>query len=241
MPSTVKEKLSHQSITIKTVGKPSAFGTSGQRIPFASEDKSYVCFISTLFGDIIVGNKIDADVEVRQSGEYVNNVVVQIYRDGKPIVQPKQVWSGGGSKGKSPEERKSIEDQVRIYVIADLWKADKLKETDPLVGKMLAWLGELPKISPVSKEAIPNDTPQPKGVVTATTEAEKQGAEVIHRTVKDLIDIVKEKNYDTSNVTAIIVRHFKKAKASELSQEQVDELYNLIEDGKLKVEKKVGK
>ncbi len=147
--------------------------------------------------------------------------------------------------GHTPEERASIENQVRAKIIAELWISKTLDRDSVLVHKLIDWLNALgeisisqAKISPVSKEAIPTTPPQPKGVVTATTGAEKQGEEVIHITVKDLVDIAKEKGYDSSNVTAIIVRHFKKAKASELNQEQIDWLYNQLKDGKLKVDKK---
>ncbi len=235
MPSTIKERLSHQSIVIKTVGKPAPFGTSGgQKLSFASDDKSYVCFIPALFGDIIVGNTIDADVEVRESGEYINNVIVQIYKDGKPIAGNKPGGYPPRPSGHTPEERASIENQVRAKIIAELWIGKAIDEKHPLVTKLTNWLGvlgELPQISPVSSRVVPEATKQPKSAVTPATGAKVTPAEVIHRTVKDLVAISNEKGYDANNVTAIIIRQFKKAKASELSQEQIDLLYNQMKDG----------
>jgi len=240
MPSTVKEKLSHQSIVVKTVGKPTAFGTSGQKLSFASEDKSYVCFISALFTELTPNNTIDADIEVRESGEFVNNVVTQIYKDGKPIAGKKMGYPPRFG-GHTPEEQTSKENQVRAKIIAELWIGKAIDGDSALVHKLVDWLNvlsESPKISPIKSGVIPEVAPQPQGAVTATTGAEKQGGEVIHRTAKDLVNIAKEKGYDSSNVTAIIVRHFNKAKASELEPEQIDWLYDQMKDGKMKVEAK---
>ena len=92
------------------------------------------------------------------------------------------------------------------------------------------------KTSPAKREVAPEATKQPTKGVTPTTEPEKQG--VVNRTVQDLIKIAQEKGYDSSNVTAIIVREFKKAKASELNQEQRNRLYGQMADGKLNVTEK---
>lgn len=118
---------------------------------------------------------------------------------------------------------------IAADVYAGLWDGAKYRDSTETAKATT---------SPVSSGVVPEATKQLKDAVTATTGAEEQGTEVIHRTVKDLVDIAKEKDYDSSNVTAIIVRQFKKAKASELSQEQIDWLYNQMKEGKLKVEKK---
>ncbi len=241
MPSTIKEKLSHQSITVKTASKPTPFGTSGQKLSFASDTKSYVCFISALFGDIIVGNTIDADVEVRESGEYINNVVTQIYKEGKPIVGKKPAGSYPPHiGGHTPEERASIENQVRAKIIAELWIGKAIDEKHPLVTKLTNWLGvlnETPQapISPVNSEIVPEVVRQAQESITMIAVAEKQVQEEAHRTVKDLIDIAKEKDIDPNQVTTVIIRQFKKAKASELEPKQVDWLYQQMADGKMKV------
>ncbi len=247
MPSTVKEKLSHQPIVIKTAGKPVSFGSSGgQKLSFVSVDKPYICFAPALFPDIIPGNTIDADVEVSVSGEYTNNIVTQIYRDGKPLVVKKATGYPPRPSGHTPEERASIENQVRAKIIAELWIGKAIDEKHSLVTMLTNWLGilgELPQAttSPVSDKAVQKATPQPKEAVTATTGAEKQGGEVTHKTVEDLIAIAKEKGIASSLITAIIIREFKKAKASELEPEQRDWLYNQMKEGKMKVEDKKGK
>ena len=118
---------------------------------------------------------------------------------------------------------------VAADVYAGLWDGAKYRDSIETIKA---------PTSPVSKEVVPEATKQPQDVVTATTGAEKQSGEVIHRTVKDLVDIAKEKGYDSSNVSAIIIREFKKAKASELTGEQIDWLYDQMKEGKLKVEGK---
>ncbi len=242
MPSTVKEKLSHQSIIVKTVGKPTPFGSSGgQKLSFASGDKSYACFFPTLFNEVTPGATLDADVEVRVSGEYTNNVVTQIYKGGQPVAIPKK--AGGyppRPSGHTPEERASIENQVRAKIIAELWIGKAIDEKHPLVTKLTNWLGvlnETPQapISPVNSEIVPEVVRQAQESITMIAVAEKQVQEEAHRTVKDLIDIAKEKDIDPNQVTTVIIRQFKKAKASELEPKQVDWLYQQMADGKMKV------
>jgi len=118
---------------------------------------------------------------------------------------------------------------VAADIYAGLWDGAKYRDSI-----------ETPKAttSPVKSQPVPNTTPPPKEAPTPATEPEKQGGEVTHKTIQDLVDIAKEKGYDSSNVTAIIVRQFHKAKASELEPEQIDWLYGQLSEGKLKVEKK---
>jgi hypothetical protein len=96
-----------KNLTITEVGQI----TSGDRkdgkgkwqsLPFKAKDGdkelSYSTFRTSLFDAIKQGATIQAEVEVKQEGDWINRRVVQIYVEGQPI------GVKGQYRGKSPEE-----------------------------------------------------------------------------------------------------------------------------------------
>lgn len=80
----------------------------------------------------------------------------------------------------SPEKRKSIENQTRAYIIADLYKAEKLEADSSQVVSLLAWLDKLdsPTSSIKAETTIPaegEDWPPLKDLGQLLTRAHKYG------------------------------------------------------------------
>ena len=107
-----------KNLTITEVGQI----TSGDRkdgkgkwqsLPFKAKDGdkelSYSTFRTSLFDAIKQGATIQAEVEVKQEGDWINRRVAQIYVEGQPI------GVKGQYRGKSPEE---IEQQARLMILA---------------------------------------------------------------------------------------------------------------------------
>jgi len=107
----------------------------------------------------------DVAYSEKESGDavYKHWKIVQCYRaDGSPVKQQKSSYRGGGNDD-SPEKRKSIEDQTRAYVIADLYKADKAEQD--LIDKLNTWLRKLGQVAP-PPEAKPGKAEFPKAAAT---------------------------------------------------------------------------
>ena len=92
-----------------------------------------------------------------------------VFKDGK--INIKKGWtiiskgqapapSSKFNGGDSPEKRNSIENQTRAYIIADLFKADRLKPNSSQVVKLLAWLDQLD--SPVKAEPVETTKTNPE-------------------------------------------------------------------------------
>ena len=73
-------------------------------------------------------------METTTKGEYTNHNIKQLYEGGEPVSGKRKTW------GKSPEEFKSIEQQVLVKAIVDLWVAGKLLPTDTEVKQARIWL-----------------------------------------------------------------------------------------------------
>lgn len=95
-----------------------------QSLPFKAKDGdkelSYSTFRTSLFDAIKQGATINADVEVKQDGDWIKRQVMQIYVDGQPLGGQKQ-----GFRGKSPEEL----DQTARTMCLSYGKDAVLKET----------------------------------------------------------------------------------------------------------------
>jgi len=134
----------------------------------AEEAISYFTFKSSLFDYIKTGQTITADVETEQRGEYTNRRIVQVYKDGQPVVSKGQ----GRSYGKSPEE---LEQQARLMILAyakDLAVADKIS-LDDITGcadTFYAWVkgnGKPPEPKLKAEDSTPSEAetlpPSPTG------------------------------------------------------------------------------
>jgi len=125
----------------------------------------YSTFKSRFFDTIKVGAEIEAEIEVKQHGEYTNRTVVNIAgMEAKP-------FSRGG--GKSPEQTASIESQVAVKAVVDLWVAGKVEDGSPEVIGLRAWIAARlsGKIKAEYAWAKSTEvTPQQKPLETATAE-----------------------------------------------------------------------
>jgi len=119
--------MEKKKLKVGSVGEWKSFGESGGKVKTfqavvsdgktVSKPMEFKIFEET-FDPYLVKDKIfEADVDTTQKGEYTNRRILQIYIDGKPVKEAKK---GYPPRGKSLEERKSIEAQVAIKKASDL-------------------------------------------------------------------------------------------------------------------------
>jgi len=172
MAKTITDKKERKKLKVVWVSEVTPFGDKGKKVKFNAEDGlTYETFSQSLFEYIVTGKELDADTELRittadDSNQYPHWIVTQIYQDGQPIGS-KGKW--GYSREKSPEERASIENQVRAKIISELWIADKFKDDDIEVKRLRQWLNpESPTISQKpsgkSQESTEHESPPPEGL-----------------------------------------------------------------------------
>lgn len=139
-----------KTIKIASVGQWKDVGKA-KVLAFSGEDRvNYETWSETLAEHIKVGATIEADVDFSENqgkdGKvYLHNKIVQIFIDGQPVKSRSR-----GFTPDSPEKINSIESQKRADLICQLWIAGIIREGDPLVAKVKAWLGKLEEaIEPV--------------------------------------------------------------------------------------------
>ncbi len=150
--------MERRTIKVASVGSWRSVG-KGALLEFVGEDHvTYETWSKAIGEHIKVGATLDADVEftLKESGDkqYPHNKIMELYVDGKAIgAQAK----GGGNwnREKSPEERMSIENQVRAKLITELLIAGKLEVNDSLVTKLRHWLSQLGESPPKPAQAQP--------------------------------------------------------------------------------------
>jgi len=161
------------------VDKPIDIGTKGlQKLTFTGKDKEgkdirYQTFKKGLFDAIREAKdkpnvEVDYKYEEKQVGDgdtFKNYTVSALYIDGKEVAG-RQPYSGGGYRGKSPEEQASIESQVKAKLIVELRIADKITDDHPTYKKVLDWCDR----------GIPT---QSKPRTSAKALVEKAGAKVV--------------------------------------------------------------
>lgn len=113
----------------------------------------------------VVFSGFDKKLSYLKEGALIELDEVEVNDKGNNILKWHLLEEGTGSgassqnSGDSPEKRKSIEDQTRAYIIADLFKAEKLLHSDSQVKKLLTWLDELGKPAPEkAKTGKPSET-----------------------------------------------------------------------------------
>ena len=252
MASEVIKKIEKATIVIKTAGAPTEFGTGepkAKKLSFQTERGiSVQTFATALFPLIKSGATIVADMELRKNGQYENWTLTQIYVDGKPMAEKgKGGYGGGKSYGKSPEERLSIEDQVRVKAITELVISGKVALEDILGKKLVAYLSKLggaaPRPEPVKEKAVeekkaekpseqaelgspppPEPEPEPDKPVSATTLATLKG-------------VAKASGLPSLAISAIIVSEFSRKAAKNLTEKEALELIDGLNKGRWKDEK----
>jgi len=137
------------------------------------KEHEYFAFSTRLFDYIKKDTTIECDVNIskREWGDniFTDRKVTQIYTDGQPVGGRRS----GGYREDSPEKIASIEAQKRADITAQLWIADKLKEKDPEVIKMRAWLmNDAPPAKPAADEA-PGAMKQAKPPLAAKSTKDK--------------------------------------------------------------------
>lgn len=174
-------------VTPGSIGKPRAVGESGAQVTqFKAEDNKGNARVFETWSESLVefikeqaekGEPVSADITYSQKESqgqtYDHWKVIQCYRaDGSPV---KQRSFGGKSYGKSPEERKSIEDQNRSERITDLWIAGKIEDNDPLTIKLRAWLSKLGEPLPARPASDSYQVSRPKPAEKKATPAQNKG------------------------------------------------------------------
>jgi len=214
-------------LTIVELKEQQPVGDKGAiKLSFKAKDEAgnqlwYFTFSKRLF-ETIEGSKdkeIDAEIVTSErewdGNTYVDRKVTQIYIDGKPV-------GGGGGGGyaryqDSPEKIASIEAQKRADIIAQLWIADKIKDTDPLVKQLKGWLGNVPveakkeATKPPQKEEpveglFPEDPHNAKAAADAHRKATEQKPELFIN-IADLKGILHNINWTLRNATEFIKNH----------------------------------
>ena len=104
-----------------------------------SKEYPIVCFKPQLFPYIT--GEFEADVETKQNGLYKDRRIVQIYKDGNPVIT-KSNW-----KGKSPEElivgrykNRSIEAQTALIQAVAFYQGEDHHEVVNIAGDFLAFI-----------------------------------------------------------------------------------------------------
>jgi len=139
MASRVDRK-ERKTLKVKTVGTPTKFGESGEKLAFSCEDGlSYECFYKTLFEPIAIGAELDADTELRivtgnDGQEYPHWIVTQLYKEGQPIKKAKPPFTGS----KRDEDRTDA--RTAAMEIGQDWRAGKLPDKHRLVLARKVWM-----------------------------------------------------------------------------------------------------
>ena len=170
-----------------TIGevKPKRTGT-GTRGPFEAMDfmaltpagaalKYGIFNKKELFPFIVQGAVIDAEVIDKPSGnydqegnEFINHNVMNIYTDGKPVVQPRQ--QGGGYQQR-PDNSASIERQTAFKGVIELMVGKVISLDTPLAQKAMLWaLSRLSDGAVTPTATIPVTAP-PASKTTKETQA----------------------------------------------------------------------
>ncbi len=121
----------------------------------------YACYVTDLHSYLVPGAVLEAGVAVKDTERGIFRNVVMVYKDGQPVVQKRS----GFSRGKSPEEIASEENQTRAKIIAELWFRGKYLDIDPKVTWLNQWLTGAQPIVSKPPEAPKSET------ATARTDA----------------------------------------------------------------------
>jgi len=168
-----------------------------QKLSFKAKDGDgehwFDSFSTRLFPNIVVGNTIEADVNISQreydGNTYTDRKVTQIYVDGQPVGQK----SGGGWRGKSPEELELSRKSYALSYAKDLCVADKIKLMDITKQAQVfeRWMADDARttVEPTSTAVKP--TVPEKGTIAQKTATPAQENEQPMRNLGDLFRACK--------------------------------------------------
>lgn len=237
-----EEKKERKILTITSVGttKDIKIGNRDTKvIQFKATDAQgnelvYEAWDKEQVEQVKVNANLDCDITHTEKDGQTSHKVTQMYNaEGKPI---RPITGRGGASrysGKSPEDRKSIEDQVRAYIIADLWKSGLAPQN--LLQKLTTWLEKLGVAEPkADTEAMKQSPPAKEPPLAKEPSAEPTVTKpkpITEPTLHNLADLVSERNYDTSYIHAYIMRIYKVDNARQLTEKDGQQLLEYLEKG----------
>lgn len=147
--SPAKERLKLNIVKlyqVEKVGQKGIDKLAFTAYPDGSDPKNavkYFTFHKSIFEFILEGAVIDVDIEVSQrqyqGDTYTDRKVVQLYQDGKEVVEARKPgpWKGGG--GEYKKDTASIEGQTAAKILGEAWCAGKLAENSIEVKELRQW------------------------------------------------------------------------------------------------------
>jgi len=149
--------MAEQIGTIVKAGDELKKDESGMVFKMGVDKYTYSLFTPALIATAKenLGNRVKVTYTMSDDGKYRNVQAIELAKESEESTspQPKKQW------GKPPEEQADIRQQVAVYVVKDLFIADKLREDHPRVIAMNAWLGEqLPGKIPAPVRTVPRES-----------------------------------------------------------------------------------
>ncbi len=136
--------------------------------------------------------------------------------------------SSQGYRGKSPEERASIEIQNAYSGVVSLMGCGMLGIETPLAQAALSYAAS--KLSNWYSQGEPEEVKP--SADTPPEEKKSDEPKATEAQLKKIWATAKEKGYTPENATAIMVRQFKVASSKALSKKQASEFIDILSAGK---------
>ncbi len=196
--------------------------------------------VSIVTSDDVKYTTLAKGAEAIEPGSLLDISIMDEDEKGKKFKKYKVLEEGrkpsppGNGDGMTPDmwdekdriHRESIESQTAFKGIVELMAAKVIKPENDLGSAALDWA--------MVRLATHQPSPQPLSTESSTTEEGTKGKTLSKKSAKILNDTALEKEYDPSNVTAIIISEFHKGKASELTDAESVDLVNMLIAGKFK-------
>ena len=138
-------------------------GQKWELIIIVGNDGSEFRSFDTKVKEVGIGGVMEIEPVVKDGRTNIKKFTIT--KKGQPVA-----LSEASSNGEPPEKRQSIEDQTRAYIIADLFKAEKLEAGSSQVVSLLAWLDKLG--TPESEKKAEAPTPKAEKEAAVSTPAE---------------------------------------------------------------------
>lgn len=149
--------MERRTIKVASVGSWRKVG-KGELLEFIGDDHvTYETWSKVIGEHVKVGASLEADVEFTvkefEGTKYIHNKLIELYIGGKAIGT--QSKGSNWNRDRSPEDRMSIENQVRAKLITELLIADKIDVDNVLALKLTHWLSQLGETTPKTVQAQP--------------------------------------------------------------------------------------
>lgn len=190
----------------------------------------YETWGTELVGQVVKDAELNTEITYKETKDGPVNRVTQMYdSQAKAIRQPQRRTSG--SYGKSPEEtaieRASIEGQTSYNGIIELLKTQviTLEHWQAVTALEYAEMKMRKSMSaaPVPKATTLSPAKEEKAT-TAPAAPKEPDKPITEETLQQLVNIVKERDYDISYIQAYIVRKYSVSSSKDLSEKQAKEL-----------------